>query len=90
MKLGPNHEITADSHNWILTTWSDGKKKDGTPTRTPKNNYFPTLSAACERYLAHSAAEAVDGGAEAVIAAVDAATRQIKEACAGIAKDCIA
>lgn len=90
MKLGPNHEITADSHNWILTKWTDGKKNDGTPYRRATNNYFPTLSAACERFLAHSAAEAIDGGAQDVIAAVTLATRQIQEACAGIAKDCIA
>lgn len=90
MKLGPNHEITADAHNWILTTWSDGKKKDGSPTRTPKNNYFPTLSAACERFLAHAARDAIDGSAEDVIAAMALATRLIKAECEGIKKGAVA
>ena len=80
MKIGPDFEITTDRWNWIVTESSDSTKKNGTPHRHQHRTFHPTLEDACEFVLSRRVAGSMDGGPEAVVAAIRAASALICDA----------
>ena len=43
-----DYDIEVYRRGWKLTTWYDGKDKDGSPKRQSRDTYYPTLKQTLE------------------------------------------